>query len=268
MRSVPSGLVDSRRVVLSYRKRSLSDTRRPQRVTSLTMPCGALTWWTLNSLAIRGYKMSKNNASKHAENNIREDPRDKPGTSKKRTYAQAQGSKRRKESSEDRKVLATSLPGTTEKIMRTHEEKRIKETQTDRRAKKNPPPPLPAIGKPGGLDDPLRRGLTGSEIRRYLCFLSQGIKPEEARKKVEDKRLEGVSMIKKTRPPLPSWSEPGGLGDPLRHGLSGAGVRWYLRFLAQGLKPEEARKRADAKRVLPPGRRKGRGILPMRYGCH
>ena len=218
---------------------------------------GALTWRTLNSLAIRGYTMSKNNASKHSEDNL-EDPRYKPRTSQKRSYAQAQGSRLRTESSERGKVLAASLSEPARKIMQPREE-----TGTDRRVKKNP---VPSLGKPGGLDDPLRRGLKGSRLRRYLYFLRQGLNPEEARKKAEEKReVEGENMNKNKRPPLPNWGEPGGLGDPLRFGLSGAGVRWYLRFLSEGLKPEEARMRAETKRVHPPGRRKG---LPMRYGCH
>ncbi|ALC46414.1 CG34113 [Drosophila busckii] len=34
------------------------------------------------------------------------------------------------------------------------------------------------------------------------------------------------------------------MDDPLRQGLSGAGNRWYLRYLERGLKPEEARRKA------------------------
>lgn len=45
-------------------------------------------------------------------------------------------------------------------------------------------------------------------------------------------------------PSLPDRGKPGGLDDPLRRGLSGAGAKWYLRFLAQGKEPEEARKLA------------------------
>ncbi|XP_033150932.1 uncharacterized protein LOC108594719 [Drosophila busckii] len=43
---------------------------------------------------------------------------------------------------------------------------------------------------------------------------------------------------------LPRPGEPGGMDDPLRQGLSGAGNRWYLRYLERGLKPEEARRKA------------------------
>lgn len=51
------------------------------------------------------------------------------------------------------------------------------------------------------------------------------------------------------RHPLPSRGQPGGLDDPLRRGLSGAGVKWYLRFLNQGISPEEARTKADGKKT-------------------
>ncbi|GAB0090988.1 uncharacterized protein DMENIID0001_057790 [Sergentomyia squamirostris] len=53
---------------------------------------------------------------------------------------------------------------------------------------------------------------------------------------------------KRNEPTLPPKGKPGGLDDPLRRGLSGAGVRWYLRFLAQGKTPEEAREGALARR--------------------
>lgn len=46
-------------------------------------------------------------------------------------------------------------------------------------------------------------------------------------------------------PPLPALGQPGGRDDPLRRGLSGAGCKWYLRYLAQGIPPEEARKKAE-----------------------
>ena len=50
--------------------------------------------------------------------------------------------------------------------------------------------------------------------------------------------------LRKISIPLPARGQPGGLDDPLRRGLSGAKVKWYLRFLAQGLQPEEARAKA------------------------
>jgi hypothetical protein len=46
----------------------------------------------------------------------------------------------------------------------------------------------------------------------------------------------------------PAPGQPGGPGDPLRQGLSGAGIKWYLRFLAQGREPEEARRLAEERR--------------------
>lgn len=45
--------------------------------------------------------------------------------------------------------------------------------------------------------------------------------------------------------PLPKLGEPGGLDDPLRRGLNGTGVKWYLRYLARGTEPNEARRMVD-----------------------
>jgi hypothetical protein len=50
---------------------------------------------------------------------------------------------------------------------------------------------------------------------------------------------------------LPPLGKPGGLDDPLRKGLSGCKVRWYLRNLAAGMSPEEARKKAAEGREKP-----------------
>lgn len=77
---------------------------------------------------------------------------------------------------------------------------------------------------------------------------------EGAKKKKEEKPSEQASGkgTSHKKPPkknrrkqdLPPPGKPGGIDDPLRRGLSGAGVRWYLRFLEQGLTPEEARRKA------------------------
>lgn len=56
---------------------------------------------------------------------------------------------------------------------------------------------------------------------------------------------------RRKQPFLPPRDQPGGLGDPLRKGLSGAMVRWYLRFLEQGMEPTEARKKAEERRAKP-----------------
>jgi len=49
----------------------------------------------------------------------------------------------------------------------------------------------------------------------------------------------------------PEIGEPGGLDDPLRKGLSGCGVRWYLRYLSQGFPKEEARLKAEKHKTNP-----------------
>lgn len=41
--------------------------------------------------------------------------------------------------------------------------------------------PLPKRGQPGGLDDPLRKGMSGAAVRRYLILLHEGKSAEEAR---------------------------------------------------------------------------------------
>lgn len=66
----------------------------------------------------------------------------------------------------------------------------------------------------------------------------------------EAEKAEGKAR-KRIRKPvtLPPHGQPGGLDDPLRRGLSGAGVRWYLRHLTEGMPPEEARKKAVERKV-------------------
>lgn len=49
--------------------------------------------------------------------------------------------------------------------------------------------------------------------------------------------------------PVPPYGEPGAWDDPRRKGLSGAGTKWYLRFLAQGKAPDEARKLAEDRKI-------------------
>lgn len=43
---------------------------------------------------------------------------------------------------------------------------------------------------------------------------------------------------------LPPSGKPGGIDDPLRKGLSGSGVRWYLRSLEESQTSKESRKKA------------------------
>lgn len=56
---------------------------------------------------------------------------------------------------------------------------------------------------------------------------------------------------KKAPPSLPKRGEPGGLDDPNRKDLSGAGCRWYLKHLAEGKSPEEAKKLASERKRGP-----------------
>lgn len=46
-------------------------------------------------------------------------------------------------------------------------------------------------GQPGGRDDPLRRGLNGSGVRKYLRLFNQGLTSEGARKQVFQEKKEG-----------------------------------------------------------------------------
>ncbi|XP_043063600.1 uncharacterized protein LOC122319871 [Drosophila ficusphila] len=63
---------------------------------------------------------------------------------------------------------------------------------------------------------------------------------------------------------LPASGQPGGLGDPNRKGLSGSKVQWYLRYLQQGMTPDEALKKAKeprpvAQNVAPASKRANNG---------
>lgn len=56
--------------------------------------------------------------------------------------------------------------------------------------------------------------------------------------------MQGERRRRRLPIPPPPLGQPGARDDPMREGLSGAAVRWYIRFLEQGLKPEEAREKA------------------------
>ncbi|XP_036346066.1 serine/arginine repetitive matrix protein 2-like [Rhagoletis pomonella] len=51
-------------------------------------------------------------------------------------------------------------------------------------------------------------------------------------------------------PPLPPSGQPGALDDHHRAGLSGSGVKWYLRYLEQGKKPSVARAMAEVRQEV------------------
>ena len=54
-----------------------------------------------------------------------------------------------------------------------------------RRFRRKPEIPFAEPGKPGARDDPLRKGLSGASSQKYLKYLAEGIKPEEARKIID-----------------------------------------------------------------------------------
>lgn len=54
----------------------------------------------------------------------------------------------------------------------------------------------------------------------------------------------------------PHIGEPGGRDDPRRRGLSGTGVRWYLRFLHEGMSPDDARNAAIERKKNKPDKQK------------
>lgn len=54
-----------------------------------------------------------------------------------------------------------------------------------------------------------------------------------------------------TKKQLPRLGEPGGLDDPLRRGMNGTDVKWYLRFLEKGLTPVEAKLKTLERKISP-----------------
>lgn len=62
--------------------------------------------------------------------------------------------------------------------------------------------------------------------------------------------------------PHPHFGEPGGRDDPRRRGLSGTGVRWYLRFLHEGMSPDDARKAAIERKKINPNKQKNNETIP------
>lgn len=54
-----------------------------------------------------------------------------------------------------------------------------------------------------------------------------------------------AKIEKKRRTPHVPDKGPGVFDDKYRKGLSGAGTKWYLRYLRDGIKPKEARIKAE-----------------------
>ncbi|XP_049310674.1 uncharacterized protein LOC125778147 [Bactrocera dorsalis] len=75
-------------------------------------------------------------------------------------------------------------------------------------------------------------------LRRIDCREEGGFTKVES--KGERKRRRQRGNIPRT----PEPGQPGGHGDPRRAGMSGATLKWYLRFLEDGKTPESAEKRA------------------------
>ncbi|KAM7360655.1 uncharacterized protein ACRADG_006704 [Cochliomyia hominivorax] len=61
------------------------------------------------------------------------------------------------------------------------------------------------------------------------------------------------STRKRKVPATPPDGKPGSLKDPLRKGLSGAGIKWYLRYLEQGLEANKARAKAEEHKYIALG---------------
>lgn len=82
-------------------------------------------------------------------------------------------------------------------------------------------------------------------------------------RKEGDKKGEGVEKQgakRKRNLELPAIGEPGGMDDPLRRGLSGSGVKWYLRYLQNGMEPKVAREKAEEHRAShQPDQKRKRG---------
>lgn len=61
---------------------------------------------------------------------------------------------------------------------------------------------LPRLGEPGGLDDPLRKGMNGSDVKWYIRFLEKGLTPVEAKQKTLERKTsptEAESGAKRSR---------------------------------------------------------------------
>ena len=99
--------------------------------------------------------------------------------------------RREAKASEDRNVASTSnsrkmhyLPSTST-ASRRYEETRQEKVGSRHTANKSH---LPSLGQPGGRDDPLRYGLSGAGCLKYIRYIREGFKPEEARQKVVEER--------------------------------------------------------------------------------
>lgn len=95
------------------------------------------------------------------------------------------------------------------------------------------PPSTYQVRQPHNIETTEQEKIVNVEKKTGAAAPSTSFSAREAPLKKEPKKT------------LPEMGQPGGRDDPLRRGLSGAGIRWYLRYLEQGLTPEEARKKAD-----------------------
>ncbi|XP_043070321.1 uncharacterized protein LOC122322403 [Drosophila grimshawi] len=78
---------------------------------------------------------------------------------------------------------------------------------------------------------------------------------------------QGAQRPKRKGELLPPRGQPGGLDDPNRRNLCGSRVKWYLRYLQQGLNPDEALKKAKEPREevaapAPASKRRSSSLTP------
>lgn len=233
MRAVPSGLVGSRGVIRAIMNGASLIPGHLREYLGLTTLSGALTWRTFSSLATRGTSMSKKNkiniprdvtASDLADQmeHAPEDPRDR--------FCRSQRSQPPRPAQYSKKRVSTG------KYPRDSTE--LPPNPRDR--------PSTSRDKTESLPNPRDRPSTSRD--RTELPPNPRNRPSTGQGSPPPGSMQGERWIGRRRSrlpmPLPPLGQPGAKDDPMREGLSGAAVRWYLRFLEQGLKPDEARERA------------------------
>ncbi|XP_014259912.1 uncharacterized protein LOC106672760 [Cimex lectularius] len=88
------------------------------------------------------------------------------------------------------------------------------------------------------------------ERQKVRSFTEKRKNPQHS----SSRRVVKTSRLKKPKRPSkyiikPKLGEPGGKDDPFRKGLSGAMTKWYLRSIADGKTPEEARRMVEKRKA-------------------
>ena len=228
-------LIDSQGVISTVSNGASLILGHLREYSDLSTLCGALACRTFYSLATRGTNMKENKnlkqieqaktaeeAALRAEHQYGEDDRQRhskhnygPSTSKAATsgrgakpptnydakraeHDQHAGYSQSKNDDKRKQYSGPSNSSSDTRIGGEISQRNLYSKKPRRRYKRKEEIPFPELGKPGARDDPLRVGLSGASSEKYLKYLNAGIKPEIARKRIDEEikaRLERNKIL-------------------------------------------------------------------------